>query len=82
MKTWSQVRQGRVMQSRSDYILGTYQDRFKMVGIRGIRNYPSDHFVLRSRLIIYPTEVGHHCEIGVLPGQMGTVKGVSEDTRS
>ena len=47
------------MQERSDYIMGTYQRRFKMVGIRGVSNHPSDYFILRDRLLICPTDSGH-----------------------
>ena len=43
----------------SDYILGTDWRRFEMVGIRIVRNYPSDHLLLWARLLLYPTEVGH-----------------------
>ena len=65
---------------RSDYILGKDQCRFKMVGIRGIENYPSDHFVLRNRLLTCPTEAGHHCHTGGLLAHMGTVYRGSEET--
>ena len=67
MKTWSQVIQGRVMRVRWDYILEKYQRSFKMMGRRGVSDYPSDHFVLQASLIIFPTEAGHHCSGGVLP---------------
>ena len=50
--------QVRVIQASSDYILETDLNRFEMVGIKGVRNYPSDHLVLRSRLINCTTEVG------------------------
>ena len=70
--------QGRVIRASSDYILGTDWRRFEMVGIRGIRNYPSDHLILRARLIVCPTNAGHKCDAGVLPTQMGTMNGVIE----
>ena len=75
MKKWSWLRQGIAMRARSDYILGTDQLRFKMVVIRGRRNYPSYHFYLRARLLIFPTEAGHQCYPGGLPAQMVTVHG-------
>ena len=46
------------MPARGDYILGIYQRGFKMVVIRGIRKYPSYHFALRDRIIIYTIEAG------------------------
>ena len=46
MKIWYRVRQGNVIWARSDYILGTDWHGFKMVGIRGVRKYPSDNFFL------------------------------------
>ena len=75
MKTWSQVRQVRVMWERCDYILGTDQRRFGILGIRGVRNYPSDHVALQARLLIFPTKAGHHCGSGGLPSQIGAVHG-------
>ena len=80
MNTWYHVKQGRVVWTRSDYILGTYLRHFKIVEIRGIRNYPSDQLILQARLIICPTEVGKHCESGGLWSQMGTGHGGSEET--
>ena len=82
MKTWYWVRQGRVMREISDYILGTYRRHFKIVGIRGVRNHPSDHFALRSWLLIFPTEAGHNCDIDQLTSQIGTVNGGRKETRS
>ena len=46
-----------------------------MVVIRGVRNYPSGHFSLPVRLIIGPTEAGHHCGAGGLPEQIVSVYG-------
>ena len=40
MKTWTWVRQGILMQARSDYILGKDRRRSEMVEIRGVRDYP------------------------------------------
>ena len=78
MKTWSQMRQGRVMQAISYYILGTDRRRFEMLGIRDVRNYPSYHFILWGRLIICPTNSGHHSNSRGVPAQIVTVHGVSE----
>ena len=61
MNTWSQVRYGRAIQARCDYILVIYWLCLEMVVIRGVRNYPSGHFSLPVRLIICPTEAGHKC---------------------
>ena len=66
------------MWGRSDHIWGTYRRRFEMVGIRGVRNYSSYHLILQYRLLC-PTEVGHHCDMGVPPAKMGTVHGDRED---
>ena len=55
------------MQASRTYILEKDRRRFEMVGIRGIRNYPSDHLVLRSRILFIPSEAGHQCDVGVLP---------------
>ena len=59
--------QVRAMRARSDYILGIEWCRFKILGIRGVRDYPLYHFVLQARLLIYPTESGQHCNLGVPP---------------
>ena len=48
MNTCYWVRQGRDIRARSDYILGIDRCRFKMVGIRGVRNYPSENLVLQA----------------------------------
>ena len=37
----------------------TYRHHFKMVGIRGVRTYPSDHFALQDRLLIFPPVAVH-----------------------
>ena len=54
LKKWSRVQQGILLRSRYDYILGTDRSRFKMVVIRGARNYSSDYFALRDRLLQIP----------------------------
>ena len=54
---WSQVRQVTVLWSRYNYIPGTDQRRFELVGIQGMRNFSSYHFALRSQLLQRPT----HC---------------------
>ena len=51
-----------------------------MVGIRGIRNYPSDHFILRVMLLIYPIKAGHYCKAGGLMAQMVNGNGGINDT--
>ena len=53
-----------------------------MVGIRGVTNHPSNHLFLRARILIYPTDAGHQCDIGVLPSQMGTMNGSIKETGS
>ena len=55
LKTWSQVRQETVLQLSCDYILGTGRCRFNLVGICDMRNFFSDHFALRERLLRRPT---------------------------
>ena len=47
-----------------DYILGIDRSRFKMMGIRSVRNYPSDYLVQRARLLFSPTKSGHKCDVG------------------
>ena len=37
-----------------------------MVGIRGVSNYPSYHFSLRARLLIFPPEAGHHLKSALI----------------
>ena len=51
MKTWSQAPRDRFLRTRCDYILGTHWHKFEMVGIRDVRNYSSDHFKLRARIL-------------------------------
>ena len=51
MKTWSQFLRGGVLQTRCDYILGKDWLQFKMVVIKDVRNYSSDHFTLWARLL-------------------------------
>ena len=51
LKTWSQVRQVTVLRSRCDCIIGTERLRFKLVRIRDMQNFLSDHFALRARLL-------------------------------
>ena len=53
-----------------------------MLGIRGIRSYPSYHFALRDRLLIRPPEACHQCVTGGLPAQIGAVLGVRLDARN
>ena len=78
--TW--VIQGRVIRSISDYILGIYQRRLEMVGIRVVRNYPSYHLILIARLLIYITKAGHQCDTGGIPKKMVTMHGGIEDAKS
>ena len=79
MKTWSWVRQGILMGTRSDFILRTDQCCFRMVGIRGVSNYPSYHLILGARLLCQ-TEAAHYCNTGGLPSQMGMVhRGIQEN---
>ena len=66
MTTWPRVKQGKVMRARSDYIPGIDGRRFEMMGIRGTRNYPSDHLILQS-WILCPTEPVQHCNVGGHP---------------
>ena len=82
MKNWSRVIQGILIQARSDYIVGKDQLRFKMVGIRGISNFLSDHFTLRAKLLICSIEAGHQCNAGGLSAQMVNVHGGGEETGS
>ena len=56
LNTWYQVRQGRLLRSRCDYNLGIYWRCLEMVGKRDVRNYSSDHFSLRARLLYFPTQ--------------------------
>ena len=67
IQTWSWVIHGRVMRARSESILGIDRRRFEIVGIGGIRHYLSDHLFLRARIIIFPTEAVHNCDVGAYP---------------
>ena len=58
--TWPQICQVAVLRLRCNYILGTDQRLFKIVGIWDLRNYPSDHFVLRERLPQTPARCHGH----------------------
>ena len=60
LNTWTQVRQGASLCLRCNYILGTDRRRFKLVRIRDIHNYMSDHFAIRARLLIRPNRC-HTC---------------------
>ena len=59
MKTCPQMIQVRTMRASIDYIMGTYWRCFEMLGIRGVRNYPSYHFILQARLLFGTTKAGH-----------------------
>ena len=54
-QTWRQVREGQVLRSRCDYILGTDRRLFESVGIRDPRHYSSDHLAVKARLLRSPT---------------------------
>ena len=82
MKTGYKVRQVRVMWARCDYILGTDRRYFEILGIRVIDISHSDHFDLRTRLLIFPTEAGHHFGASGLSSQIGAVYGGREEYRS
>ena len=60
LQTWSQVQQGPVLRLICDYILGADWRRLELVGIRDMRNFSSDHFVVRARLLLRPTRC-HSC---------------------
>ena len=63
-----------------DYILGIDRSRFKMMGIRSVRNYPSDYLVQRARLLFSPTKSGNQYKTGGIPAQFGTVHRGREET--
>ena len=44
-RTWSMIREGREVQSRTDYILGTYRRLFENVSVRDPR-HNSDHYLV------------------------------------
>ena len=79
---WPRERQGRGMWSSSNYILGTDRRHSKMMGIRDVRKYPSDHLVLLARILFSPTEEGHQCDAGGLLAQAGTMYGGSKYNES
>ena len=54
MKTWSHVLRGKLLRTRCDYILVTYQRQFLMVGIKDVRNYSSDNSALRVIILQRP----------------------------
>ena len=64
LKIWSQVRQGTVLLSKCDYILGIDRRHVELVGIQDMRNCMSDHFALRARLLRCPA----HCHAQYLRG--------------
>ena len=70
------------MRKRSDYILGTDRRRFELLGIGDIRNYPSEHLILQSWILIYPNEASHQCNTGVPLTHMGTLLRGREETGS
>ena len=51
MKTWWQFRQGKLLCSRCDYVLGLDRRLLGMVGIRDPRNFSYDPFELCARLL-------------------------------
>jgi Reverse transcriptase (RNA-dependent DNA polymerase) len=51
-KTFGQYRDGQLVRSRCDYILGTDRRMFKNVSIRDPRLYTSDHFMVHGRLLL------------------------------
>ena len=51
-----------------------------MVGIRGVRNYPSDHLVLWDRIFFSLTQAGHQYDTGDVPGKEGMLNGDIEET--
>ena len=51
-KTFWQCRDGRMVRSRCDYILGTDRRMFKNVSIRDPRLYTSDHYMVHGRLLL------------------------------
>ena len=54
LKMWNQVCQGTMLRARCDYILGTKQCIFEIVGIRDISNYSLFHFALQACLLQHP----------------------------
>ena len=60
LNTLTQVRQGAILCSRCNYILGMDRCRFELVGIRDMCNYMSDYFAIQARLLRCPTR-WHAC---------------------
>ena len=56
LQTWYQVREGTLLRSRCDYILGTDRRLFENVGLRDPRSYSTDHLMLRATLLRRPTK--------------------------
>jgi exonuclease III len=54
-KTWWQNREGKIIRSRCDYILGTDRRLFETVSIRDPRYFTSDHYMLVACYLISPT---------------------------
>ena len=81
VKKGTHVGKGRVIRASSDCILGTDRRRFKIVVMRGLRNFPQDNLFLRDRIIIHQTEDGHQCDAEGLASQMGMMHGGREDTQ-
>ena len=52
-RTWSMVREGKVVRSRTDYILGTYQSIFRNMSVRDPR-HNTDHFMVVGCLLSAP----------------------------
>jgi hypothetical protein len=48
--TWSMEREGKILQSRCDYILGTDRRIFKYIRIKDPPTYNSDHFMVTGGL--------------------------------
>lgn len=63
--TWHQMRQGTLIRSRCDYILGTDRRLIQRLRIRDTRHYDSDHYMLRARLLRSPT----NCHFKYLKGR-------------
>jgi hypothetical protein len=54
-QTWWQFRDGTLIRSRCDYILGTDRRLFETVSIRDPRYFTSDHYMLIARYLIGPS---------------------------
>ena len=52
-RTWSMIRAGRVVRSRTDYILGTYHRLYWNVSVRDPR-HNSDHYMVLGCLYSAP----------------------------